>query len=361
MTRLVTEGWEHGDAAYALPNWSTATSGAGNSTWTVVADGKGWGYGSYVYQLYAQVPNVQSRETIAQYTLSASVSELYMRCSLRFLTTNSHNKTIFRIRDSSNNTLVRIDRNGATSTSHVLVLWRGGTSVLALGTFDNGWHTFEFRVKNTTGAFVMTVKIDGSVVYDVSDASPIGALNVNNIWFAASTNGISQSSTMRIDDFAINDTAGGVDDGWIGEGSVVALLPNGDGDSSQWTGSDGDTTSNYALVDDRPPNGDTDYVKAAETGLVDLYNVTSPTVAALDSVARVWAGAGVRKSDTEALTYKPGLKTGAVAVWSGSAITPVTTYTTYRVMDNPQLVNPDTGLAWTQSDLDGIQIGIQSA
>ena len=40
MTRLVTEGWEHGDAAYTLSGWSTATSGAGTSTWTVVADGK---------------------------------------------------------------------------------------------------------------------------------------------------------------------------------------------------------------------------------------------------------------------------------------------------------------------------------
>jgi hypothetical protein len=85
-----------------------------------------------------------------------------------------------------------------------------------------------------------------------------------------------------VDDCAINDTAvGGDQDTWPGEGEVIVLRPNGNGDNSQWVGSDADSTDNYLLVDEVPPSA-TDYVENETDEEIDDYNLEA-TPAALES------------------------------------------------------------------------------
>lgn len=63
---------------------------------------------------------------------------------------------------------------------------------------------------------------------------------------------------------------------------------DGDGQVSQWTGSDGNSTDNYQLVDDATPDGDTTFVKATSAGLVDQYMHAGVTIPTDWVPTRVW-------------------------------------------------------------------------
>lgn len=54
------------------------------------------------------------------------------------------------------------------------------------------------------------------------------------------------------------------------------LMPTGDGAYKQWTPKSG--TTHYTMVDDRPCNGNTDWVKSNATGRRDSYSVNLSSV-----------------------------------------------------------------------------------
>lgn len=88
--------------------------------------------------------------------------------------------------------------------------------------------------------------------------------------------------TMRIDDVYLCDDLGGVNDDYLGDVRVEAIFPNGNGNSSQFDGSDGNQVDNYLLVDenDPGPDDDTTYVQSADVGDKDTYafgNLASST------------------------------------------------------------------------------------
>jgi len=62
----------------------------------------------------------------------------------------------------------------------------------------------------------------------------------------------------------------------LGDCYIYEVYPTADGNYKQWTPSTG--TDHYALVDDNPPNDDTDYVSATTVSLRDSYLYTLPTI-----------------------------------------------------------------------------------
>ena len=92
--------------------------------------------------------------------------------------------------------------------------------------------------------------------------------------------GGSAGGDIVMDDIYVCDDTGGTNNDFLGDIRVEALLPNGNGNSSQFDGSDGNTTDNYLLVDDATPNDDTDYVESPDSGDKDTYaygNLASST------------------------------------------------------------------------------------
>lgn len=63
---------------------------------------------------------------------------------------------------------------------------------------------------------------------------------------------------------------------------------DGNGQVSQWTNSDGNSTDNYSYVDDATPDGDSTFVKATSAGLVDQYTHAGVTVPTDWVPVRVW-------------------------------------------------------------------------
>ncbi|HUR18887.1 MAG TPA: hypothetical protein VMZ51_08140 [Acidimicrobiales bacterium] len=74
-----------------------------------------------------------------------------------------------------------------------------------------------------------------------------------------------------MDDFYCCNGAGSTNNDFLGDTTVHKLLPNADGDTNLWVGSDGNSTSNYLLVDENSPSA-SDYVESGTLTATDLYN-----------------------------------------------------------------------------------------
>jgi len=89
---------------------------------------------------------------------------------------------------------------------------------------------------------------------------------------------------MFFDDIAINDTAGLIQNSWIGVGGVKFAKAVEDGASSQWNMSAG--LDHYALVDDVPDNANTDYIYDDVAAHLDLFALEDLDTV-IDSVALI--------------------------------------------------------------------------
>lgn len=132
-------------------------------------------------------------------------------------------------------------------------------------------------------------------------------------------------------------------------------IANGNGTTSEWVGSDGNSTDNYQLVDDAPPDGDTTYVYTQTTAKTDLYamgNVTVPTgyslVAAIPVVMAKRAGS---TEQVQLLAYDGANTT------TGTAQDPAASYAPVWERMTTQ---PD-GTDWNETDFNAMQFGVKSA
>lgn len=121
--------------------------------------------------------------------------------------------------------------------------------------------------------------------------------------------------------------------GWGAEGGTYAHLQS----------DDGDTTRLYSPT----PND------VRQVALTDTSGLTGVTI---DSVV---VYAKFRSLDPVSNTFQIGIRTGATDYWSGDKDT--VNATTYILFSNTWTTNPNTGVAWTISDLDALQIGVKKS
>jgi hypothetical protein len=266
---------------------------------------------------------------------------------------------------------------GATDTA---IKWLNGTTELGSVRFDNAgkwrayvgtstlvasgtmqlilatWLLAQVHVLIANSAGIIQLKIEGLPTLDINysgDTQP-GALTTIDRW--AVTQGSSSGPSTYVDNVMINDVHDGIDDSWPPDVRFVMFTPNGNGDRSEQTGSDGNKTDNYLLEDEVPPDGDTTFVVSSTLGEGDLYAMSTAALPANSVVDRVFATARIREETAVGDSAQIGIKTEGVEYWdAGHAQT-----TTYRAYNGEKhRVNPQTGVAWTQAELDAIQAGTQ--
>lgn len=165
---------------------------------------------------------------------------------------------------------------------------------------------------------------------------------------------------MFLDDVAINDTSGSHNNSWVGNTYVIPLIPNGNGDISEWVGSDADSIDNYLLVDDSPDAlpSDTEYVSQENDDKKDLYQIANlPSLGEFDVINNVQVVAVARKqNEGEGGKIELLLKDNSVEIDAGEVIVPVA----YSAMRGDIFAtNPNTGVAWTESEINSLQIGFK--
>lgn len=295
------------------------------------------------------------------FKFNAAATEIYARVPIRFAqnlgSTSGHVRQI-KFRDSSNNIVLTISHTystGNTTVSH---------STGAIGTITtsfpfNQWVLMEVHFKLDASSGVVEIKWDGNLVFSYTgNTNPSSRVDI--LYMSMLMGFTGQNFQTWLDDLAVNDTTGTEQNGWCGDGVIVAALPNGNGDSSDWLGSDGNSTDNYLLVDENPHNSDTDYVSAASTGLKDLYNLAAmPSIPSGSAIVLVQPIAVARRTDPATLSnIDVGIKSGATEDFAASqALT--TTYALYA--GEIYYVDPDDGMAWDETKVNALQVGIQSS
>ena len=237
------------------------------------------------------------------------------------------------------NGLLQVRRGSEVGT----VLW---TDSVPFGL--SAWHYLEFGFTvGATGSF--EVRVDGVTRSGVQSANTQATTNASASQFRLGAHmGVSQ----YCNDLYILDNAGTVNNTFLGDVRVQALMPSADGDLSQLTPSSGTTHCN--LVNEIPPDGDTSYVSSPTPGNVDLYQLAD-LAAVSGSVFDIAVYSFARKDDAGTRTVSDVIKTGGVE-YDGAAQALGTSYT---YLTEHWELNPATGVAWTIADVNALQAGVK--
>lgn len=161
------------------------------------------------------------------------------------------------------------------------------------------------------------------------------------------------SSFSYLDDLYILDTSGSQNNSFLGDVRVESILPNGNGNSSDLVGSDGNSVDNYLLVREVPPDGDTTYVESSTVGAEDTYEY-GEVLSTSGQVFGVQVCMYARKTDAPAQTIAARSRLGTTEV-GGADLAEATTYAyLLQIFED----DPD-GSPWTVSSVDAAQFGVQ--
>lgn len=336
MARLFTDGAEFGDMLF----WS-AYNGTG-----VTATAR---TGSYAYS-----PAGSSGSHYSHKSFTAS-SEIYLRYGIYLPSTNL--STMMAIRNT-NNDLLNMLYNGGNFQ------WRVGGfngSILFQNSINIGtgaWKLLEvhYKIHDSTG--IVEVKVDGLSAGSYSgDTKPGGDTQVNLLRFETN-----YSTAFYVDDMALNNTDnsdGKNDISWCGDGHIELLRDNGNSPDTwtdQWTGSDGNSTDNYALVDDIPPSS-SDYIESDVVGYQDRHAIANWSGTG-KRIKRVWSEARALDTSAGGNNMKIGLRLASADYLSAA----IALGSSYGVVKGTEYVNnPATSAAWSNGELDAAQILVEVA
>lgn len=213
------------------------------------------------------------------------------------------------------------------------------------------WQHVEVKVILSDTVGEVTIRINGNVVLSLTgiDTKNGGTKTVlEGIRFWADF----QAAGIRFDDLYLCNGAGTVNNTFLGDCSVQTIFPNGDGASSQWVGSDGNSVSNYALVNETTPST-ANYVESGTPGNIDTYAYGDlPAGSVKGVVHRSYAA----KSDTGPQSFRQTARIGGVN-YPGSDVALGTGYgVTTRVLET----SPATSAAWSVSEVNGAEFGVEA-
>ena len=287
------------------------------------------------------------------------ISEFYLRAAYNFGSIEASNISDFLNWNDSTTNLGSIRVDGP---SRFLKAYVGGTLVgtgtIAINT--NTWYLVEVHLKLADAGGDLEVKVDGIIDIDFSgDTKPGSSTTVNRLFYGVVNIGGS-TNPIYIDDLALNDTTGTVDNSWCGDGRVILLTPNDNGDVSQLVGQDADSTNNYLNVDDFPHDTDTTYNQSSTLNEYDLYNLT-PCGLTEVTILRVIPEARARDTVAEGGLASLPISVSGAGVYEGENRSLLTSYT--RILGSGggsgYTLNPSTSLPWETSELDNLQVGFK--
>lgn len=214
---------------------------------------------------------------------------------------------------------------------------------LEVGFKTDGTDTFlEVRINTET-----VISLEDTVIANISVTYP-GVYAVDAVGFARA---FDSGGGQRIDDIYFCDATGAVNNTYLGNVRVQAIVPDAPGDLTEWTSFNG-TMPNWQAASN-PNMDDTQYVfnLMANVGNRDLYSL-EPLVNTPNIHGVTVKGAYRQDSGGQAFV-KNILKTGGSIV-EGEAQPTMGSY--YFIKDIFE-INPISGVGWTYADINTLQIG----
>lgn len=228
-----------------------------------------------------------------------------------------------------------------------------GTGNTVLGTSDfraigsDEWHFVEVNITIHDSAGAITMWLDGEQVFDDNslDTTGAGTDALDRIILSGPS---ASFQSAYYDDFV-----SGTGSGNLGDVRVIGQLPDDDGDSSDFTGSDSDSVDNYQLVDDSNPDGDSTYVHSGTDGHTDLYTYPALPVGSGAVVYAVGVRPIARKDDAGDRYLARAIKSGSTTDVDTESVLSTSYSAKLGIWDQ----DPDTSSAWDVSGVDSAQYG----
>lgn len=246
---------------------------------------------------------------------------------------------------------VSLDASGQLS------VFRGTTAGTQLGSTTSAntipvgaWVYVEIKVTLNDSTGVVTIKVNNAQVFTISSADTKNA-GTKTVLDTISINGA--GSNILVDDLYVCNGAGSANNDFLGDCKIETLFPNGNGNTSQLTGSDGNSTDNYLLVDETAPNT-TDYNGSATNDQYDTYAMSNLATGS-GTVFGMAIYAYAAKSDA-------GTAGGAIVVRSGGTdyeLTDNALGTGYQYYTEIKETDPATSAAWAISAVNSMEVGFK--
>lgn len=241
---------------------------------------------------------------------------------------------------------------GCDSAGH-LRLTRNNT-VLATGTtvLSNGvFYYIEFKVtiNSSTGAYEL--RINGNTELSASGTNTQATGNAWADRFYLGDFSVGGGETCDVCDLYVLDGTGSVNNTFLGDCRVDALFPSGAGNYTQLTPSAG---SNYAAVDEKAQNGDTDYVESGTVSQKDSY-AYGDLATSTGSVFGVQLVPFARKTDAGTRSIKGLARLSSTDVLDS---TDKTLSSSYAYYPDVRETKPGGG-SWAISDVNSAEFGVQ--
>ena len=319
MARIFMDGWEHGNA---LALW---TSGVSNPSCSTGISGM-----SGTYCLY-NPGNVLV-------DLPSTYTEMYASCKWRLL--QLQKDCLAFSKGTTKICGIYVNPSG-------FLVARIGDTDVATGTKLILTNTITYRIEvyfkmdDSVGRVI--VKVDDIIDIDFTgDTKPGADADFDRLGL-----GTVFGANGYFDDVVLDDS------GWVGITEIVGLKPSGAGNSTQWSPSAG---SNYQCVDEVPYN-DADYVSETVAAQKDLFAIedlasTPDAIKCVTVTGRVVKDGSPTPANVRLVT-----RTESTDYNGDDEAVP---------LNNPKFINkmweinPNTTSAWTESDINALEIGIES-
>ena len=291
------------------------------------------------------------------WTLPANLTNLYIRFGLFWETVydDASANTLVVFRNSDAERMFRLFGMRGAQTLRVQMWTAGAWSTVAAGTIripTNAWACIEMWLF-LDNAGDCEVKINGVLDIDfngdtLGDQTPA---SIREVFLGSDSISSYGVQTAYFDDFALNDTAGAVNNSWIGRGGIVALVPTADSAiKDEWTASAG---NKWAAVDDIPANDDTDYVYESVVDEIQLFTLSDNSAPGAVQAIDVW---------TRAKLAAAGAGSVAIDIYTsgGHAVSGDFALDTSYVYKNFIWETDTVGAhAWDDAHLDALEAGVK--
>jgi len=262
-------------------------------------------------------------------------------------------------------------RSDAGATLHVAVTFTASLQLgvylgdgTLLGTTDIIWPStgttryIEIQVVLHDTAGSVKIWSDGNQVLNLTgiDTKNGGTKTVLDQFRFHNASAGGQRANPQIDDIYITNGAGAAPyNGNLGDIVVDTLFPNGNGNYSDFLGSDADRVDNFLLVDENPHDGDTSYVESGvdterdSYGFDDLAYATGAVfgVIATAVVRNLGAADNLQVSTRIAAADYDGATQAAPAGFDAS-------------VEERWQQSPATAAAWTIAEVNAAEFGIEN-
>lgn len=282
--------------------------------------------------------------------LFTPVSQIWMGYAWQHGTGHTHYLDFYT--DGGATQQVRIFFNSDGSVT----VYRGTvTSIATLPatSFASGWNYIEISVSINATTGIVKIRKNGATSDLLSFSGNTKNGGTSSSVDALRFTGDSSGGYTYIDDLYICDTGGSTNNSFLGDVRVYTLSPSGNGTYSAFVNSAGNSTNNYTYVDEQP-YATSDYVGSATPGNKDSYAMAD-LPAGVTTIFGVQQATVAAKSDAGLAQLKHLVRISSTDYASSSNVLS-TTYNSYL---NLMEQNPNTSAAWTNSDVNGIEAGVQ--